>query len=376
MTPVPTAPPAPASVPTASIPTASSGEPVRVLILGAGGWAAQHAREYAAVDGAEVVAAVDTRPDVLAAWLAEHRVERGFESLEEALAWGEFDAASNVTPDAVHHATTLALLGAGKHVLCEKPLATAHAPALEMARAAAAAGLVNAVNLRYRVVPAFATAHAMVAAGAIGTVRHVEASYLQSWLMQPAWGDWRTEPGWLWRTSSAHGSSGVLGDVGIHIVDLAAFVAGAEPVDVSCRLKTYDKAPGNRIGEYVLDANDGAIMHLGLDNGALASVTATRFAAGHHNDLYVRVYGDLGGLEARYEDRRFALRACLGNDPFTATWRDVPTEPVPNVWARFVAAVRGGGTLEPDFARGARVQGWLDAAIESDARNGRVAVPA
>ena len=340
--------------------------PVRLLVLGAGDWAGQHAREYAAIGGAEVVAAVDTRPDALAAYLAEHRVGRGFATLDEALAWDGFDAASNVTPDAAHHPTTLALLAAGKHVLCEKPLATGRAPALEMAGAAAASGLVNAVNLRYRAVPAFATARAMVAAGDVGTVRHVEAAYLQSWLMQPAWGDWRTDPTWLWRLSSAHGSGGVLGDVGIHILDLATFVAGADPVELSCRLKTFDKAPGGRVGGYALDANDGAVMHLELEGGAIGTVTATRFAAGHHNDLYVRVYGDRGGLEASYEDRAFRLRACLGADASTATWTEVATDPVPSVWERFVAAVRDGGTVEPDFARGARVQGWLDAAIESD----------
>jgi len=344
--------------------------PVRVLILGAGDWAGQHAREYAAMPGARVVAAVDNRPVTLAAYLVEHGIERGFASLDEALAWGGFDAASNVTPDAVHHATTLALLDAGKHVLCEKPLAPEHALAREMAEAATAAGLVNAVNLRYRAIPAFATAQAMVAVGDIGAVRHVEAAYLQSWLMQPAWGDWRTDPTWLWRVSTAHGSTGVLGDVGIHILDLAAFVAGGDPVELSCRLKTFGKVAGDRIGEYVLDANDSAVMHLEFDNGAIGTVTATRFAAGHHNDLYVRVYGDLGGLEAGYENQAWRLRACVGEDALTATWREVPAIAVPNVWERFIGAIRGGPVVQPDFARGAALQRWLDDAVDSDRRRG------
>ena len=345
--------------------------PLRVLILGAGVWGAQHAIEYAAIDGARVVAVVE--PDAIrrAEHLAEHGIERGFATLDEALAWGEFDAASNVTPDAMHHRTTLALLDAGKHVLCEKPLATDGGEAREMAARARALGLVNAVNFRYRAEPAFASAAALVADDAVGAVRHVEASYLQSWLMQDRWGDWRSDPTWLWRLSSAHGSAGVLGDVGIHIVDLATFVAGADPLDLSCRLKTFDKAPGGRIGEYTLDANDGAVMHLSLEGGAIGTIGATRFAAGHHNDLYVRVYGDRGGLEASYVDQRIELRACLGKDARTATWRTLATDAVPSIWERFVAAVRGGGTVEPDFARGARVQGWLEAAIESDRAGGR-----
>jgi predicted dehydrogenase len=81
----------------------------------------------------------------------------------EALAWGQFDAVTNVTPDAAHHATTLPLLAAGKHVLCEKPLATNAAQAREMADAAARAGVVNMVNLTYRNVPALQQAARMVA---------------------------------------------------------------------------------------------------------------------------------------------------------------------------------------------------------------------
>ena len=348
--------------------------PVRLLILGAGDWAHSHATEYAAMDDAAVVAVVDTRPDVLAAFLAVHGIERGFATLDEALAWDGFDAVSNVTPDAVHHPTTLALLAAGKHVLCEKPLATDHVRAREMADAAAAAGVVNLVNLRYRGVEALDKARRLVADGAIGAVRHFEASYLQSWLMQPAWGDWRTESTWLWRVSTAHGSNGVLGDIGIHILDFATCVANSRPVSLSCRLKTFPKAPEDRIGEYVLDANDGFVMLAELENGAIGTITATRFAPGHHNDLRLRIYGDEGGLEVIYEKETSRLAGCLGEDPFTATWREIRTEPVPTTWRRFVTAIREGGSAEPDFAHGAMLQGVLDRAVIADreARRERV----
>jgi predicted dehydrogenase len=89
---------------------------------------------------------------------------------DEALAWGEFDAVTNVTPDAAHYPTTMPLLAAGKHVLCEKPLATNAAHAEAMAEAAAVkAGVVNMVNLSYRNVPALQKAAQMVRDGAIGT---------------------------------------------------------------------------------------------------------------------------------------------------------------------------------------------------------------
>jgi predicted dehydrogenase len=198
---------------------------IRLLIIGTGGMANNHAEMFAKIPGVQLVAGVDTRPEQLQAFRAKHNIPHGFASVDEALAWGQFDAATNVTPDPVHYPTTMPLLAAGKHVLCEKPLATSHADAQAMADAAAKAGVVNMVNLTYRNVAALQQAAKMVAAGDIGTVRHFEASYLQSWLTQPAWGEWREQSQWLWRLSSAHGSKGVLGDVGIHILDFATFIA-------------------------------------------------------------------------------------------------------------------------------------------------------
>jgi predicted dehydrogenase len=343
---------------------------LRIAILGTGGMAANHARAFAAMKGVKVVAGIDSRPEVLAAFQAAHSIGRGFPSLDQALDWGRFDAVTNVTPDAAHFATTMPCLAAGKHVLCEKPLATTAADALAMAEAAAAAGVVGMVNLSYRSVPALIAAAAMVARGDIGAVRHLEASYLQSWLAQPAWGDWKTEPQWLWRLSQAHGSKGVLGDVGIHILDFATFAAGMGVAEVACRLATFDKTPGGRIGDYTLDANDSATLQLQLDNGAIGTVTATRFAPGHLNDLRLRLYGDKGGLEVGFERGISTLRACLSPDLEAATWRTIDCPPVPTVYDRFIAAIRGTGPADPGFARGAELQCLL-AAAEVSAHTGR-----
>ncbi len=334
---------------------------LRIAILGTGGMAANHARAFAAISGVEVVAGIDRRADVLAAFQAAHGIARGFATLEAALDWGRFDAVTNVTPDAAHFATTMPCLAAAKHVLCEKPLATNAADAQTMADAAAAAGVVAMVNLSYRSVPALIEAAAMVARGDIGAVRHLEASYLQSWLTQPAWGDWKTEPQWLWRLSQAHGSKGVLGDIGIHILDFATFSAGMRVAEVTCRLATFDKAPGGRIGDFTLDANDSATLQVRLDNGALGTVTATRLAPGHLNDLSLRLYGDKGGLEVSFARGLSTLRACLPPDLETATWRDIDCPAVPTVYDRFVAAIRGTGPADPGFARGAALQRLLDA---------------
>ncbi len=344
--------------------------PIRLLILGTGGMAANHAEKFAEIDGVELVGGVDTRPAQLTAFCDRFGIANRFASLDEALAWGQFDAVTNVTPDAAHYATTMPVLAAGKHILCEKPLATNAAQALDMAAAAEKADVVNMVNLSYRNVPALQQAAKMVREGAIGPVRHFEASYLQSWLTQPAWGDWKTESQWLWRLSTAHGSKGVLGDVGIHILDFTTFIAGEQVSSISCLLKTFDKAAGGKIGEYTLDANDSATMQMQLSGGAIGTVAATRFATGHMNDLRLRIYGDLGGLEVRFEGAVSALRACLGEDVLTPTWRDVECPTLPTIYERFIAAIRGTGAAEPTFARGAELQRILDGAEASAAQGG------
>ena len=119
------------------------------------------------------------------------------------------------------------------------------------------------------------------------------------------------------------------------------------------------------------DANDSVTMQMRLTIGALGTVAATRFASGHLNDLRLRIYGDLGGLEVSFEGGVSRLRASLAPDLQSATWHEVETPPVTPIYPRFIAAIRGEGTAEPDFARGAALQTLLDRAEESDAEGGR-----
>jgi len=346
---------------------------IRLLIVGTGGMANSHVESYKKVPGVEVVAGVDVRAEQLTTFNEKHGIPNAFASVEEAIAWGQFDAASNVTPDRFHYATTLPLLAAGKHVLCEKPLAINASDAAKMADAAAKAGVVNAVNLSYRSVPSMQKAAELVRSGAIGEVRFFEASYLQSWLHQPAWGDWQTSPQWLWRLSSAHGSKGALGDVGVHIVDFATYVAGLPVSDVSGRFAVYDKAPPtNNIGDYVLNVNDSVTMQLSLANGALGTVVATRVASGHLNDLRLKIYGTKGALEVLNLEPD-TLRVCLEADLVEAKWQTLDCPTVTMNYERFIAAIRGEESPRPpDFARGAEIQKVLDAAEISAAQESRV----
>lgn len=339
---------------------------MRLLILGTGVMANHHAEKFAEIGGVDIVGAVDTDPERLAVFADKHKIARRFPSLEEAIAWGGFDAATNVTPDKAHHPTTMALIKAGKHVLCEKPLAENHAKALEMTEAAEDASLINMVNLSYRNVAALQKARAMVLAGEIGAVKHVEASYLQSWLVSKAWGDWRTGPQWLWRLSKSHGSNGVLGDVGIHILDFASYGAATDVDHVFCRIRTFDKAPGGSIGDYQLDANDSFTMSVDFVGGALGVVHATRWATGHLNDLKLRIYGERGGIEVNHRLDGSELRACLGKNVEQGIWEAIDAGTVPSNFERFAQAVAAGKNAEPSFRHAAGLQKVLDLAMVTD----------
>jgi len=318
------------------------------------------------IDGVTVVGAVDTDPERLSAFADKFNIEKRFLSLEEAIAWGEFDAATNVTPDRIHHPTTMALIAAGKHVFCEKPLAENYAKALEMTEAAEKAGVINMVNLTYRNVAPLQRAREMVLSGELGTIRHVEASYLQSWLVSRAWGDWRTESTWLWRLSTGHGSNGVLGDVGIHILDFAAYGAATDIDHVFARLKTFNKAPGGQIGEYLLDANDSFTMSVDFANGALGVIHASRWATGHLNELKLRIYGERGSLEVIHRPGGSELHGCLGECVETATWTQIEVEPVATNYERFAEAVATGVQPDPNFRHAANLQKVLDLAMVTE----------
>ncbi len=354
--------------PRRSAPEAPAPKPIRVAIVGTGGMANRHAELYAQIPGVTLVGACDVDRPRVEAFCAKHGIPAAgaYTDLAQLLRECPCDAVSNVTPDAFHAALSIQLLKAGKHVLCEKPLGLNHAETRRMVAAAKKAGTVAMVNFSYRDWPAIQAIAARVQAGELGELRHVEASYLQTWLTAPLWGEWRTSPGWLWRLSSKHGSKGVLGDVGVHIVDFATFPAG--PIKkVFCQLKTFPKAPKNRIGEYVLDANDSAVLNVEFANGALGTIHTTRWATGHPNRLALRLHGTKGAFSFDSDLGTDCYRVCTGPDAATAKWKDAKAAPTPNNHSRFITAIRTGVTDQPDFARGSEIQRVLDACFESDA---------
>ncbi|GAB4176817.1 MAG: Gfo/Idh/MocA family oxidoreductase [Terrimicrobiaceae bacterium] len=340
-------------------------KPVRVAIIGTGGMANVHAECFKNIRTCRLVAACDIDSDRAADFVARHKIPKAYGDVRKLLRESGAEAVSIVTPDASHYPVTMQCLRAGLHVLCEKPLAVNAEDARRMARAAKKAGVINMVNFSYRDWPCIQQAAKEIAAGAIGDIRHVEASYLQAWLASPVWGDWRTTPAWLWRLSTSHGSRGALGDVGVHIIDYATFPVG--PIrSVFCRLKTFPKAPGDRIGEYHLDANDSAVLNVEFANGALGVIHTTRWAPGHQNRLALKISGTLGTIDMDSERSTTSYRICNGPGLAKCEWREVECPPTPNNYQRFISSIRSGNQEQPDFQRGAEVQAVLDAGMASD----------
>ncbi|WP_245674805.1 Gfo/Idh/MocA family protein [Herbidospora cretacea] len=212
------------------------------------------------------------------------------------------------TPGDSHAEIAIAALEAGKHVLCEKPLANTVEEAEAMAaaaRVAAARGVRSMVAFNYRRVPAVALARQLVAEGRLGTIRHVRAVYLQDWIVDP-------EFPLVWRLQKDKAGSGALGDIGAHIIDTAQFILGDHLTGVSAITETFVKERpladasaglsaqgGAEMGRVTVD--DAAIFTGRFGGGAIASFEATRFATGRKNALRIEVNGSLGSISFDFE---------------------------------------------------------------------------
>ncbi|MER7722995.1 Gfo/Idh/MocA family oxidoreductase [Streptomyces sp. NPDC096323] len=303
------------------------------------------------------------------------------------------------TPGDSHAEIAIAALEAGKHVLCEKPLANTVAEAEAMTEAAARAaarGQVAMVGFNYRKVPALTYARTLIAEGRIGTLRHVRATYLQDWLVDPA------SP-LTWRLKKDQAGSGALGDLGAHIVDLAQYLAGELLVGVSAVTETFVRErplPGGRSGGLggvaagtesgAVTVDDAALFTGRLASGALASFEATRMAAGRKNALRLEINGELGSLAFDLE-RLNELSFHDHTEPATtAGFRRIlvtePEHPYLEAWwppghalgyehtfihqARdAVRTIAEGTPPVPSFADGLQVQRVLAAVEESAAKN-------
>jgi predicted dehydrogenase len=223
----------------------------------------------------------------------------------DLIARDDIDLVDICTPGDSHAPVALAALAAGKHVLCEKPLANTVDEAEQMARAAteaAANGVFAMCGYNYRRVPAVALMRQLVADGRLGEIRHVRARYLQDWIVDPMFP-------LVWRLQRERAGSGALGDIGAHIVDLAQYVTGQHLTGVSALTETFVKqrplpaessglaaAIGADAAVGPVTVDDAALFLARLSGGAVGTFEATRFATGRKNGLRVEVNGSLGSV--------------------------------------------------------------------------------
>jgi predicted dehydrogenase len=289
-------------------------------------------------------------------------------------------------PGDLHAPIAIAALEAGKHVLCEKPLANTLAEAEAMKAAADAAypgGARAMVGFNYRRVPALALARRLVDEGRIGPLRHFRAVYLQDWLAD-------ADAPMTWRMQAERAGSGALGDLGAHIVDLARYLTGDEITGVSAISETFvasrPLADGSGMGTVTVD--DAVVFTGRLASGALASFEVTRCATGRKNGLRVELNGSAGSLafdlerlneleffDAGEDGATSGFRRILvteGSHPYLSGWwppgHTLGWEHTFTHQARdLLTAIAAGEQPSPSFADGLAVQRVLDAVARSAA---------
>ena len=391
----------------------AQGRPLRVAMIGHGFMGAAHS-----VGWRQAPHVFDLQGDIEMAVL----VGRDADATTQAAArWGWAEAATDwreviarddidivdiVTPGDAHAEIAISALDAGKHVLCEKPLANTVAEAEAMANAAARARerrIRSMVGFTYRRVPAVTLLRDLIAQGRIGRVQQVRAAYRQDWLVDP-------QAPLAWRLQKEHAGSGALGDIGAHIVDMTRFVTGQRVRSVSGTVETIVKRrplpaaggsgapralslskgnpPDEGYGDVTVD--DAALFTGRLEGGALASFEASRFATGRKNALTIEVSGDRGALAwdlERLNELQFYDRTAPDElQGFTTILVTEPVHPYVAAWwpaghmlgyehgfthqvVDLISAIHDGADPHPSFADGLAVQRVL-AAVEDSASAG------
>jgi predicted dehydrogenase len=324
----------------------------------------------------------------------------------EAVADPEIEVIDICTPGDTHAEIAIAALEAGKHVLCEKPLANSVAEAERMTEAAerarVAAGAVAMCGFSYRRTPALILARRFIEDGRLGAIRHVRAQYLQDWLRDP-------NAPLTWRLDKAKAGSGALGDIGAHSIDTAQWLTGQSITEVSATTRTFvTERPerteavglGGRGDEHApkrpVTVDDAVAFTASFSGGALGVFEATRMATGRRNANRIEVNGELGSVAFDFERmNELEYFDGGGTDPDTEGFRRIqvtdPSHPYMSSWwptghgigyehlfthqaVEFIRAVAGEASVSPSFAEALDIQRVL-AAVEASATDSSRATP-
>jgi predicted dehydrogenase len=279
---------------------------LRVGVAGTGFIGRVHARS-ARLAGARVVSVAASSPERAQAAAAEIGAERAAASAEELVRDPDIEVVHVCTPNHLHRPLAEAALAAGKHVVCEKPLALDMTEAEQLTAAAAESGRAAAVPFVYRFYPTVREARERVARGELGAIHLLHGTYLQDWLLRPDDDNWRVD-------ESTGGASRAFADIGSHWCDLAEFMTGQRLTRLAARtLTTVPErvaashreafAAGHASGESrAVTTEDVAIVHFETDAGALGSVVVSQVSAGRKNRLWIELDGSAGALSFDQEN--------------------------------------------------------------------------
>jgi predicted dehydrogenase len=208
-------------------------------------------------------------------------IERAFDSLDDLLADESINVVHVCTPNAQHAQQALAIIAAGKHVICEKPLAISGDEAQTLVDAAAAAGVTATVPFVYRFHPMAREARARVAAGETGRLLSIHGSYFQDWLLNPSDDNWRVDSG-------LGGRSRAFADIGSHLVDLIEFVTADRITRVSAVKRTFF---ADRAEHATVTTEDAVAVTLETAGGAIGTLLVSQVAPGRKNRLHFEIAG-------------------------------------------------------------------------------------
>ncbi|MBD3845227.1 Gfo/Idh/MocA family oxidoreductase [Bosea sp. SSUT16] len=226
--------------------------------------------------------------------LAEERAYGSYEEMAKAEAARPdgIEAVSIVTPNHMHAPVARAFLKAGIHIICDKPLTTTLAEARDLAALVRESGRLFVVTHNYTGYPLVRQARALVASGALGTLRLVQVEYAQDWLTEKTEATGQKQAAWRTDPKQA-GAGGALGDIGTHAYNLASFVTGLKLKELCAELTSF-------VEGRALD--DDVQILLRFEGGAKGALWASQVAPGNENGLKLRVYGSKGGLEWAQEN--------------------------------------------------------------------------
>jgi len=350
---------------------------VNIGIIGTGGISNVHADACAHNPRARVVALADVNVDTARGFAERHRLDVPvFGDFAELIALDAVDAVIIGTSNDAHMPIAIAAAQARKHILCEKPLAVDVDSAVEMVEAAKRARVRAMVGYSKRFFDQIRFLKHFLTTEDLGRIFHVRAFYLQSWLCDP------TAPRY-WRLERSKTGSGVLGDLGSHITDLAQFLVG-DIVRVQGLLRTFTSkrpAPGNPSKMLPVDVDDAVVFGAEFACGALGQFEASRNATGHGDHWAIEVNAEKGAV--RFDKDQGRVQLLLREGPARhAGWVDLS---VPHAFhtssnefhtevSHFVDCILNRKKPEPDFAEGLKVERVLEGVIKSSATGTAVVV--